>query len=287
MVAVGWLVQLEIFLGTLLLVLAGIVMRRRQVRQRLRAARLASDFSPEEIAILERDFDAWRWLPGDLRSRLPGRVRVLMEEKNYEPCGGLTEVTAGQRLLIAAQAALTELGNEKPSFFPRLRSILLYPGAFRDPGRRQFDLEAERRGTLYGESWDTGSVILSWDNVLAGARSDDGGMNVVIHEFVHQLDAGNGAVDGVPKLASRSDYENWVSLMRRHYEELKAIAADPEAPEPLLDPYGATHPAEFFAVAVEAFFEDPLELRDEHPELYQLLRRQFALDPANWFQTES
>lgn len=283
MLALGWLAQVEI-LGAVILVSAlSIWLRKKQLRHRLRAVRLASTFSPEELAVIERDFEAWHWMPESLRLRFPGRVRVLMEEKNYEPCGGLTEVSREQRLLIAAQAALTELGQEKPAFFPRLHSILLYPGAFRDPGRRQFDLEAERRGTLYGESWETGSVVLSWDNVLAGARSDDHGVNVVIHEFVHQLDADNGSVDGVPQLRGRRDYREWVAVMGREYESLKTIVGDPDAPEPLLDPYGATHPAEFFAVAAEAFFEDPLELRDEHPELYRLLASFFGLDTADWF----
>lgn len=283
MLALGWLAQLEILGSAILVVALSIWLRKKHLRGRLRERRLASGFSPEELAVIERDFEAWHWMPEPLRQRLPGRVRVLLEEKNYEPCGGLTEVSHEQRLLIAAQAALTELGWEKPTFFPRLRSILLYPGAFRDPGRRQFDLEAEHRGTLYGESWETGSVVLSWDNVLAGARSDDHGVNVVIHEFVHQLDAGNGSVDGVPKLRGARDYREWVAIMGREYESLKVLAGDRNAPEPFLDPYGATHPAEFFAVAAEAFFEDPLELREEHPDLYRLLASFFSLDPADWF----
>ena len=128
---------------------------------------------------------------------------------------------------FAAQAALVTLGLRNHRYFPKLQSILIYPGAFRDHGRRRFDLhQDDDRGVLYGESWDTGSVILSWDNVVAGGRNADDGMNVVIHEFAHQLDQYNGIADGVPQLASRDDYARWAAVMGPHYEALVDACAD-------------------------------------------------------------
>ncbi len=279
--SMGWLAWSEIGLALIGLMLLGILFRRRQLRRRSRAERLARSFSEVESTILDRCFPRWRWIPANLQARFSGYTRVLMEEKNYEPCGGLEEVSEEMKLVIAAQAALTILGKSDPDFFPRLHSILVYPGGFRDRGRRRFGIDDEDRGVLYGESWETGSVILSWDNVLAGGSNDDDGMNVVIHEFAHQIDQYNGVADGVPKLKSREDYLRWGSVMERHYEELKE-ASKTRDPEPFLDPYGATDPCEFFAVATEAFFEDPLDLYYEHPELYGLLASFYGLDQAGW-----
>ena len=47
----------------------------------------------------------------------------------------------------------------------------------------------------------------------------------------------------------------------------------------MLDQYGATNPAEFFAVATECFFEKPTQLRKKHPELYEELREYYRQDP--------
>lgn len=279
--SMGWLAWSEIGLALIGLMLLGILFRRRQLRRRSRAERLARSFSEGESTILDRCFPRWRWIPADLQARFSGYTRVLMEEKNYEPCGGLDEVSEEMKLVIAAQAAMTILGKSDPDFFPRLHSILVYPGGFRDRGRRRFGIDDEDRGVLYGESWETGSVILSWDNVLAGGSNDDDGMNVVIHEFAHQIDQYNGVADGLPKLESREACVRWGSVMERHYEELKE-ASKTRDPEPFLDPYGATDPCEFFAVATEAFFEDPLDLDYEHPELYGLLADFYGLDPAGW-----
>ncbi|MCB1203134.1 MAG: zinc-dependent peptidase [Verrucomicrobiae bacterium] len=281
MPAPGWIEWTELAATLAVFIPVAILIRRRICSRRARERRLRTSFQAAETTVLDRDFPRWRDIPEELTARFSGITRVLIEEKNYEPCGGLEEVTEEMKLLIAAQAALTILGRRKQRFFPRLHSILVYPGAFRDPGRRSFGIDDEARGVLYGESWETGSVVLSWDNVIAGARNGDDGMNVVIHEFAHQLDQDNGAADGVPELETRDDYRRWSEVMERHYEELVTAAKDP-AQEPFLDPYGATHPCEFFAVASEAFFEDSLDLEYEHPLLYEELSKFYGLDPAAW-----
>jgi Mlc titration factor MtfA (ptsG expression regulator) len=46
--------------------------------------------------------------------------------------------------------------------------------------------------------------------------------------------------------------------------------------------YGATNPAEFFAVATEVFFEQPRPMAHIHPALYTELASLYRVDPARW-----
>jgi Mlc titration factor MtfA (ptsG expression regulator) len=127
-----------------------------------------------------------------------------------------------------------------------------------------------------GEAWRDGVVILAWDEVKCGAADVRDGQNVVLHEFAHQLDQQDGTADGTPVLESRSQYMSWARVLGAEYERLRRNAwlGRPG----LLDEYGATDPAEFFAVATECFFEKPKELRRKHPELYDELLAYYRLD---------
>ncbi|MCB1231015.1 MAG: zinc-dependent peptidase [Verrucomicrobiae bacterium] len=268
--------------GTLLLAFA--VWKTRRVRVETGLVLEVDTFSPEWDDLLERRFAVYRHLPDELRDRLRDRVRAFVNEKQFEACGGLETITEEMRVLVAAQAALLLVGRPKDRLYPRLHSVLMYPGAFRDRGKRVFgpdDDDDHERDIRLGESWNTGSVILAWDSVQRGAARDDDGMNVVLHEFAHQLDQADGSADGVPALGDDEAYFDWEKIMKREYETLVGEAEDPRA-DPLLDPYGATNPAEFFAVATETFFELSEDLRDEHPELFRELRDYYGVDPTEW-----
>jgi hypothetical protein len=125
-----------------------------------------------------------------------------------------------------------------------------------------------------------GSLVLSWDAVKHGAADPTDGKNVVLHEFAHQLDFENQAVDGVPALATRDQQLAWSEVMRTEFASL--CAADETGVPTLLDTYGARDPAEFFAVSVEAFFERPRALRTRHPKLYAELQKYFQQDPVGF-----
>jgi Mlc titration factor MtfA (ptsG expression regulator) len=123
-------------------------------------------------------------------------------------------------------------------------------------------------------------VVLNWRDIRAGARRSDDGMNLVLHEFAHQLDFEDGATDGTPPLDRGAQVRSWDRVLG---DELEALRRAADAGEPtLLDPYGAEDPAEFFAVATEAFFERAVELRRRHTRLYEELRRFYRQDPAEW-----
>jgi Mlc titration factor MtfA (ptsG expression regulator) len=104
------------------------------------------------------------------------------------------------------------------------------------------------------------------------------GHNVVLHEFAHALDAEAGGVDGAPLLADRSMYTAWARVLGAEYQRLiRDLQLNSRG---VLDPYGATNPAEFFAVTTEAFFERPHALKAQHPELYGQLAAFYRQDPA-------
>src|SRR5690606_2996359 len=121
-------------------------------------------------------------------------------------------------------------------------------------------------GVLAGEAWHNGRVILSWDDVQHGVFDFNDGRNVVLHEFAHQLDAESGSMNGAPLLRSRGAYGSWATILSREFNSLRDHAYF--GASTVLDTYGATNPAEFFAVATESFFEEPDSLSEEHPELF-------------------
>lgn len=247
---------------------------RERRRRRLRQA----PFPPEWRAIVERNFPLFRRLPPDDQAELLGHMQVFLDEKKFEGCGGL-EIDDEIRVTIAAQACLLLLHRE-PHYYPRLVSILVYPHAYvaktteRLPGGVVLAGESGR----LGESWVDDVVVLAWDAVRSGASDANDGHNVVLHEFAHQLDQEDGSANGAPILERRSQYVAWARILGQEFSSLREKMARGEVTD--IDPYGATNPAEFFAVVTEAFFERPHALRRKHPALYEELALFYRQDPA-------
>jgi Mlc titration factor MtfA (ptsG expression regulator) len=209
--------------------------------------------------------------PGDYR-RVCRIVQVLMAEKHWEGCSGL-HMTDEHKLTIAAQMARMSLGFDE-EYFPETKSILLYPAAYVASTQTTigsgFVIESEAGRS--GEAWYRGPVILTWDDVLATGRGENFARNVVIHEFAHQLDMRNGKIaDGVPGIESARLADQWQTMLAEDYQQLRHDCR--HAIRSILDCYGATSQAEFFAVASEAYFEEPRELFREWPRVYTLLDR--------------
>lgn len=243
--------------------------RRRRIR--------AQPFPPEWAALVEKKVPAVRRLSDERRRELLGHVAVFLAEKRFEGAGGV-EVTDEVRLTIAAQACILLLGLDDVDYYPRLRSIVVYPSTY-VAARQERDghLVHEGGSARLGESWSHGAVVLAWDSARGGAANPADGKNVVLHEFAHQLDQEDGAADGTPEL-SFGAYLPWARILGRRYLELKRDAA--RGRTSVLDGYGATSEAEFFAVATESFFEKPAQLRRKMPELYEELKDYFGQDPA-------
>jgi Mlc titration factor MtfA (ptsG expression regulator) len=252
----------------------------RFLRRRRRRELEAMGLDETSRAIIARNLSVHLALTDiDLRE-LEGKTRVLLEEKSFEGCAGM-DLTDEHRVTIAAYGALLLLHRET-DYYPRLDSILVYPSAFHAPVRHpvgevaSIDLEEER----IGESWSAGSLVVSWEDVLDDLADPDAAYSVLIHEFAHQLDEEESMGEGVPALVSGRAYRSWEEIFSREYQA-HCDAVDRGA-RTLLDEYGAESPAEFFAVASEAFFLLPLDLRMRHPDLYCQLASFYRQDPATW-----
>ena len=268
MAIVGGLIWLGLFLSPIVLA---------RVRSSAGPRVPLTSVPPAWRTITDRDVPFVQLLSAEEQERLFGLIHVFLREKTFQGCAGL-QVTEEMKITIAAQACLLllNLGGE---CYPNVQIVLVYPSTFvpklalRTAGQVVPPLVPE-----LGESWQDGSVVLAWDSVLSGARDITDGRNVTLHEFAHQLDQEDGESGGVPILDSPSALRAWGRVFRARFEELGERAAKDEPT--VLDSYGATNRAEFFAVATETFFEKPLELQREYPDLYEELKRYYHQDPA-------
>lgn len=266
-----------LFLIAILAILAYIAYRfwARAVK---RKALLGSNLSARQTAIIAQQVPLLTKLPADLVPKLEGKIQLFLDQVDYHGCDGL-EVTDDMRLAIAAQASLLVVNTDQ--WYTTLRTILIYPGAFKSRQQR-YDgyVVTEGDSVRLGESWTRGPVILSWPHSEQGARNDEDGHNVVLHEFAHQLDTLSGHADGAPLMNKGQSFDEWSRVFLAAYDaHLEAVE---KGHKTVLDAYGATAHEEFFAVAVEVFFEKPEQLKREEPEVYAQLSEFFSLDPASW-----
>lgn len=249
-----------------------------------RRQRLNKDPFPSGwLDILRQRVPYYRLLTPKEQQELQDHIRIFLSEKRFEGCGGL-EITDEIRVTIAAQACILLL-NRPPNYYPGLQSILVYPSAYvtQDRSVDPAGVVTEGNQTRLGEAWLRGAVILSWDDVQHGAKDFQDGHNVALHEFAHQIDQQDGAFDGAPLLGKGSSYASWARILRKEYESLRDAA---ELGQPSsIDKYGATNPAEFFAVITEAFFENPRDLKQQHPELYEELKGFYQQDTLARLET--
>jgi len=254
-------------------------------RNHRRKATAEQPFPQAWAEIIERDVPFCKHLHPEERVKLENLIKVFIREKNFEGCGGM-EMTDEIKVTIAAQACLLLL-NLHHDYFKRLVSILVYPDGF--------NLEQEERGLasgtvsqtrmpVMGLSSSTGVVALSWPDTIQGARNPSDGNNVVFHEFAHQLDQLDGAMDGAPVLKDRSMYREWAQVLGSEFNQLQKDLE--RGHRSIISAYGATKPAEFFAVVTELFFEKPVRLQKEHPKLYEEFKQYYHQDPASRLREE-
>jgi Mlc titration factor MtfA (ptsG expression regulator) len=251
----------------------GFIKERR--RRQLRSQPVPSEWR----SIISRNAPFFDRLSDADQRELLGHLQVFLAEKRFEGCAGL-QLTDEIRVTIAAQACLLLL-HRRTDYYPQLMTILVYRSGYVVDETRYVEghiWEEGREGRLGETGRQMRSMVLAWDAAKSGATDPSDGKNLVLHEFAHQLDFEDFVADGVPALASRGDKLSWAEVMKMEFAALRA--ADETGISTLLDTYGATNPAEFFAVATEAFFERPRALQRQRPRLYGEMQRFFRQDPA-------
>jgi Mlc titration factor MtfA (ptsG expression regulator) len=259
-----------------LVLFAGIFFLFRSAR---RKKCLASPVPSSWLPILEQTLPTIVKLSAEHQKQLFGKMKIFLADKKFEGCGG-QEITEEIKVTIAAQACMLLLGRET-KVYPRLKTILVYPHTYKGGKKGLFGGDNGDSARL-GESWTSGVVVLAWDSVKGGARNFEDGHNVTFHEFAHQLDQEDGVADGAPILQERSAYATWAHIFNHEYEVLVDLTQ--RGKKDTMDRYGATNPAEFFAVATETFFEKPRQLKTKHPELFEELQYYYKVDPEEWVE---
>jgi len=268
-----------IIISLLVVGLIGYVLFRpkwlRQQREKIKS----KPFPKKWRLILSRNVPYFYSMPADIQLQLKQHVLVFLHEKRFFGFEGLS-ITDEIRVTIAAQACLLLL-NRETDYYPKLKSIYVYPAAFvtTHESKDAAGVLQNRPRVLSGESWELGKVVLSWKDSKQGALVFNDGHNVVIHEFAHQLDQETGAANGAPFLKHKT-HKCWSEVLSKEFALLQQQASRGEST--LIDHYGATNPAEFFAVSSEVFFERPAEMKLQHPALYSQLQSLYQVNPAIW-----
>ena len=224
-------------------------------------------------------FPVFDRLSGPEVERLHALAEKFVRRKAIEGAQGL-EIEPWMEAEIAAQACLPVLGLDL-DYYRGWRSLIVYPGGFlvRQSYEDEDGVVHEICEERVGEAWETGPVIVSWEDLDAARRGGDEGFNVVIHELAHKLDALTGSTNGLPPLHRDMDPALWSSAFGAAYDQLCACVDRGEPPP--LDEYAAESPAEFFSVASEYFFTLPATLVDAFPAVYGQLARFYRQDPAS------
>lgn len=249
-----------VLLGALLLLLVSV---RPSLRRR---AWVRAGFPPRWREILEERVEFYRLLDAAARARFERDVLFFVREQRIYGAHG-AEVDDETRVLVGASAAI--LGHGRPDFeWPRVRDIVVYPRTFDDEYRIE-------RGHISGMVHAQGPIIFSKRDLEYGFKHPHDGQNVGLHELAHVMDFGSGYADGLPLGVSWGAEAPWVELVADRLQALRARRY-----RGVLSSYAATDEAEFFAVAVEVFFERPRRMRERDPELYRQLAAYFRQDPA-------
>lgn len=227
-------------------------------------------------SILTNNVGHFRHLSEIEKKKLRSVTRIVVSEKNWEAHGGLV-MSDEIKVTVAGTAALLLLGVDD-FYFDRVNTIIVFP----HPVRRetQHGLVVGRESRHAGEAWQGGQVVLSWHDVMNDSRNPADGRNLVVHEFAHCLDGLDGEMGGSLTFDDPADTLRWQQVCTSEFDAL--VAAAQRGQPTLLDHYGATNLAEFFAVCSETFIEKPRQLKHRHPELFDLLVAYYHVDPVKW-----
>lgn len=243
------------------------------MRRRRRRRLLTAPFPDDWLGLVET-LPLFQALSKEDQTELLQKMSVFLSEKTFVSCSDAV-VDDLLRMMIASGACLLLLHRET-EYYPLVKEILIYPSTFKNCRREILagGIVKEEDTALLGEASKWGEVILSADQVQRDAFNIHDGRNVVLHEFAHQLDGESGEFNGAPPLAEKAERASWSLDFTKGFRALQHHEGGTA-----IDAYGATNPAEFFAVATECFFERPSAMKQQYPAIYDDLKKYYRQDP--------
>jgi Mlc titration factor MtfA (ptsG expression regulator) len=124
---------------------------------------------------------------------------------------------------------------------------------------------------------DQTGIYLSWDNFMRGISGLTANCNVGLHEMAHALAYVNFITQTEEDKHFKKEWMNFSRLARPIFTSMQGE----NGTKNLLGDYAATNYHEFWAVAVEVFFESSVQFRHELPELYKAMARLLNQDPLS------
>jgi len=216
---------------------------------------------PENYKELLYDYvNFYRQLNDEEKQKFEERVEQFLASVKVT---GTNAVAEDLDIILIAAGAIIPVYAISDWHYMNLHEVLLYPGAFNE----EFDQGGNDRsyaGMVGSGAMQNVMIITKWQ-LRQGFINNNDAHNNAIHEFVHLIDKMDGTMDGVPEIILERKYvERWKNLMQTTIEQMKTYGSD-------INMYGASSPVEFFAVISEYFFEQPELLKENHPEVYEML----------------
>jgi len=275
----SWALMVTYIVFTICVIIALVLLYKALSKRKY----LNSVLSQFELDVIKKQLSVVSFLDEHQKENFRRVYREFLYDKKFVGCAGL-EITEEIKIVVAAGASLLVVNRPKKAIvaYSALKWIYIYPAAFMASRevRDEYGVVSKEQVGMLGESWDLGRVVLSWSDVEHGLQDFNDGNNVLFHEFAHQLDSESGSTNGSPLLVNRQAYASWAKVLSKEFVDLQADAK--KGRRDVLDHYGATNPAEFFAVATETFFEKPEKLKRTHQALYKELSEYYGFDPCLW-----
>ncbi len=215
-------------------------------------------------ADLLQHFPYYTGLPPEDRARFRERINGLLDAKEF--IGRGLEITRSMRTLVSASIVQLTFGL-RPVSLSHFTRIIIYPDKYRSRIGKSDHVGEVNVGFK--------AIVLSWKRFVEDYRVGDDARNLGLHEMAHALWFQN-------RIGDEDEQEVLDPFLLREWRDLAQLEATRinAGRSRLFRKYAGENQEEFFAVAVEYFFERSGDFKREMPDLYDRMSRLLNQDPA-------
>lgn len=218
---------------------------------------------------LQKYFEFYQNLTSKNKLQFERRVQYFITVKKFIP-RGFEKVTDEMKVLIAASAIQLTFGLPN-IYLAHFKKILIYPDTYYSMISKKY--HKGEVNPLHG------IIVVSWKNFVEGYIINNDGVNLGLHEMAHALRLENKILNNEYSFFDENILKKWNELSILERDKMETGEHD------FLRKYAAYDDEEFFAVAVEYFFEKPVDFKNKLPEVYSTLCKLLKQDPLKNFKS--